>query len=440
MVSSDFQIYTHHIITYQIGDVVYLEYYCTPMVFINSEDVAAELFEKRSRIYSNCPVMGFTWSFVMMPYGVRWRRHRKMFHPEFNPTSVVEYQDVQVGRTREFLSQLLKTPEGFAENICHFAGALVIEVAYGFHVLPGDRYVKLADESALFVGEAGIPGTYLVDIIPQLKYVPEWMTGAGFQKRARRARIVNKELLESPLTEIKEDLRVGNTKTSIATKLLEQLDAQSNPPPDEEELIRNVTAITYQSSETTSLTSRTFVLAMLLHPEAQRKAQAELDAVLGGVRLPAFSDRNNLPYEALRWHALVPQAVHRVTEDDVLGNYVIPKGAIVIGNSWTMLHDEKHYGPHTDKFRPERFLDSKKVANYDPVSRICPGRYFADNTIFIAIASILAVFEITPAKDNNGNDIVVEPRFTSEFLSFPEPFQCSIKPRSADVHDIINTV
>ncbi|KAF8573408.1 cytochrome P450 [Ramaria rubella] len=311
------------------------------MVFINSEDVAAELFEKRSRIYSNRPVflmlndlMGFTWSFVMMPYGVRWRRHRKMFHPEFNPTSVVEYQDVQVGRTREFLSQLLKTPEGFAENICHFAGALVIEVAYGFHVLPGDRYVKLADESALFVGEAGIPGTYLVDIIPQR---------AGFQKRARRARIVNKELLESPLTEIKEDLpyrkmertfsALETQETSIATKLLKQLDGQCNPPPDEEELICNVTAITYQSGETIRLLFPlsgyphfqyllTFVLAMLLHPEAQRKAQAELDAVLGGVRLPEFSDRKNLPYvealckEALRWHALVPQAVHRVTEDD----------------------------------------------------------------------------------------------------------------------------
>lgn len=35
---------------------------------------------------------------------------------------------------------------------------------------------------------------------------------------------------------------------------------------------------------------------MLLHPEIQRKAQAEIDAVVGSTRLPDFSDRRSLPY------------------------------------------------------------------------------------------------------------------------------------------------
>ena len=39
-----------------------------------------------------------------------------------------------------------------------------------------------------------------------------------------------------------------------------------------------------------------FFLAMLLHPDAQKKAQEELDAVIGGERLPCFADRENLPY------------------------------------------------------------------------------------------------------------------------------------------------
>jgi cytochrome P450 len=40
----------------------------------------------------------------------------------------------------------------------------------------------------------------------------------------------------------------------------------------------------------------TFVLAMVLHPEVFKKAQAEMDAVVGADRLPTFEDRASLPY------------------------------------------------------------------------------------------------------------------------------------------------
>jgi cytochrome P450 len=39
-----------------------------------------------------------------------------------------------------------------------------------------------------------------------------------------------------------------------------------------------------------------FVLAMTLHPEIQRKAQKEIDDVIGGGRLPGIADRQDLPY------------------------------------------------------------------------------------------------------------------------------------------------
>lgn len=51
---------------------------------------------------------------------------------------------------------------------------------------------------------------------------------------------------------------------------------------------------------------------MALHPEVVRKAQAEIDAVVGNDRLPTFSDREQLPYvnalakEVLRWNSVTP--------------------------------------------------------------------------------------------------------------------------------------
>ena len=51
---------------------------------------------------------------------------------------------------------------------------------------------------------------------------------------------------------------------------------------------------------------------MALYPEVQKKAQAEIDTVVGPNRLPDFEDRSSLPYinaivkESSRWHLVFP--------------------------------------------------------------------------------------------------------------------------------------
>jgi cytochrome P450 len=60
-----------------------------------------------------------------------------------------------------------------------------------------------------------------------------------------------------------------------------------------------------------------FIFAMLLHPEVQAIARAEIDAVVGRDRLPGFEDRSSLPYveavlmEVLRWMPITPQGLRR---------------------------------------------------------------------------------------------------------------------------------
>ena len=100
---------------------------------------------------------------------------------------------------------------------------------------------------------------------------------------------------------------------------------------------------------------------MALYPEVQKKAQAEIDTVVGPNRLPDFQDRPSLPYinaivkELMRWNLVAPLGrcflplhdyyhpwqsegvPHMSTNDDEYNGYYIPKGTLVIGNAWSLL-------------------------------------------------------------------------------------------------------
>ena len=97
---------------------------------------------------------------------------------------------------------------------------------------------------------------------------------------------------------------------------------------------------------------------MALYPEVQKKAQAEIDDVVGPNRLPDFNDRPSLPYinavvkESSRWNLVAPLGrlfvivvvaiiltssegiPHMSTIDDEYNGFYIPKGTVMIGNAW----------------------------------------------------------------------------------------------------------
>ncbi|KAF8513884.1 cytochrome P450 [Gautieria morchelliformis] len=434
----------------QYGDLVYIKVFRQPIVIINSLDTAQDLFEKRSSVYSDRfefpminDLIGFGWVLGLMRYGDKWRRHRKMFHQSFNLTAVTAYTSIQEKRTKELLYRLHKSPDDFVQHFRHLAGAIIMEIIYGIDVLPtGDPYIQLAEDAMAAASSAAIPGTFLVDTLPILKYVPEWMPGAGFKTKARIWRHVVTQMPVAPFDASKKALREGKATPSFTASLLERMaDLPEADVPQQEETIRNTGAVAYLGgADTTTIALSWFILAMILYPDVQRKAQRELDEVIGADRLPTFEDRDSLPYmnavckEIQRWRPVVPLGVaHRLMEDDVYNNNFIPRGSVIIGNAWAMLQDETVYGPDTEHFEPERFL---RPGARDPSAafgfgrRICPGRYLADNTIYLAACYILKVFNISPAKDANGAEIPVHDSISSGAVPRPDPFQCSIKPRT----------
>ncbi|KIJ48648.1 hypothetical protein M422DRAFT_247505 [Sphaerobolus stellatus SS14] len=442
------------------GELVYLNLMGTSMLIINSRRMAHELFDKRSSIYSDRmhlpmanDVMDSGWVLTFHRYGNWWRRHRRVLHEKFHVGAAVLYRPAQLKRARELLKRLLRTPEDYAEHIRHVAGAMILESVYAINVKSkDDPFIIGAEKAVRAIAEASIPGTFWVDLFPWLKYIPDWVPGAVFKQKARVWRRYIIDMNELPYQATKDAIRAGTAQSCFVTAHLEELAANPSAPPDQETVIKNAAgAIFAGASDTTVNSMITFILVMILYPEVQRKAQAELDTVVGSDRLVDFNDQPDLPYigaifkEVLRWRPLLPQAAaHATTRDDIIGEYFIPKGTVVVGNSWSLLHDENDFGPNTDEFIPERFLgpgirDPANTGAFGYGRRICPGSHFAENALFIEIASMLQVFNISGPKDNNGKELPVDYEFSSGFFSYPGKFKCSIEPRSEKARELTMT-
>ena len=76
---------------------------------------------------------------------------------------------------------------------------------YGIEIKPGDkRYVPLLHEALEGPTQALMAGSFLVENLPILQYVPAWVPGAGFQKKFAKWRKLAAELLELPFAEAKK--------------------------------------------------------------------------------------------------------------------------------------------------------------------------------------------------------------------------------------------
>jgi cytochrome P450 len=96
----------------------------------------------------------------------------------------------------------------------------------------------------------------------------------------------------------------------------QMLNNTKSPGLENLELIKDVAGTVYLAGlDTTVAAVVSFFLAMVIYPDVQLRAQAELDSVVGRGRLPEFSDKKDLPYvnavmsECLRWLPVAPMGL-----------------------------------------------------------------------------------------------------------------------------------
>ncbi|KAG1864555.1 cytochrome P450, partial [Suillus tomentosus] len=152
----------------------------------------------------------------------------------------------------------------------------------------------------------------------EFKKLPFWCFGGAFAMMGH-CRELSQQLLNEPFDEVKVQIADGTALHSSVADFLSQ--AHDNT---DEDMMRSTTASTLQ----------TFLLVMMLYPDIQSRARAEIDQAVRHDRMPCLDDRASLPYldailcEVLRWNPPTPLGfAHATSNDDVYEGHFIPRSS-----------------------------------------------------------------------------------------------------------------
>ncbi|KAK6339245.1 hypothetical protein TWF718_008668 [Orbilia javanica] len=436
----------------------------TTLVFVHDRTIARDILERMSIKTSGRPVMQFagelcgygTWP-LFQGYTSLFRQYRKLFHQSIGTKALVsQLRDVQELEVHRQLVRCLRRPEDWSHHLKTTASATTLKVTYGYTVEPegDDVLVEHIDKMMQEFTLAAVPSTWAVDLIPALRYLPEWFPGASFKKTARVWRKHVEDTVNMPYQFARRQMAADCHHQSYVSRMVGEFEASKGndgaglSPEDEQAIILTAASFYAAGADTTVITLTSFIAAMVLFPEVQRKAQEEIDRVVGTDRLPTFDDREGLPYinavvkEALRWWTVLPLCLIHVADQDFEYNgYCIPKGAYILPSLWWALNDPEVY-TSPEKFDPERFLSPRNepdpaIHQFGYGRRICAGRFLADASVYLSIVKTLAVFNINKPVDKDGKEVDIEVKPTAGILNYLQKFNVRITPRSPKHEDLV---
>lgn len=259
----------------------------------------------------------------------------------------------------------------------------------------------------------GLRNNSPLNFLPWLRFVMPG--GCGHWKHVD----YHKQLMDYLETEVQEHLRTikeGENRDFLDAylneiKRLEVIKKTQEPPYNKEHLMGTLFDLFLGGIETSFNTLSWGFLYLALWPQVQRKAQSELDEVIGMSRFPMLEDQPKLPYleatimEVHRFCSLMPFSfLHSsLNSTEVLG-HKIPKGATIIENLYAVHHDPKLWGD-PENFRPERFLDAEGhvikpeyLIPFSTGARLCFGEAIAKIQLFLIFSCVLQrfTFQVPP--------------------------------------------
>uniref|UniRef100_A0A914WNR6 Cytochrome P450 n=1 Tax=Plectus sambesii TaxID=2011161 RepID=A0A914WNR6_9BILA len=323
-----------------------------------------------------------------------------------------------------------------------FAVANVINVlAFGYAWKIGDpemlRFKALFEE---FSAAAQNPSVMLIELYPWLRYF-EPPLPIGLKRLVE----INDAFFKFILDEIEKHKKTFNEdeppRDYTDAYLLEMRKRQREGEGDlftEWQMITAIGDLWGAGFETIIATLRFAIIYLLNNPLVQQKLQEEMDRVIGNENELTMDDQKRLPYlcatiqEMQRVANILPINIqHAVTEDVIIGGFLIPKDTQVIAQTPSLHMDEKLFD-EPEKFMPERFIDADghfvkndHVLPFSLGKRACMGESLARMELFLFLGTLIQRCDFRPVDGVTPPPIFVQPGF----LRGPVPYKCIVVPR-----------
>lgn len=425
------------------------QYYNTPMltlwigrhprIILSDAWVASELLEKKSDIFSSRPrlvVMGdaincTTTNQTTLEYGDRWRTHRKLMvrtrlhdislkcmitdpsqHAAVGSQAVRNYRSFQADESKILIKDLMENPDDFELSVERYSISTTSIIGWGRRIDRKNDYVAVQSLKMMETVNLVVPGVYILETLPFLAKLPSWLY--SFPKVLRMSSAIAARYFYMLTQESVMNKNKGFNKFMLDSQVKHQL--------TDVEVAGLMANLIGGGVDTTSSTMLSCILAMACFPEVQKKAQEEMDEVVGHNRSVSWVDIDNgrLPYltalvkEVLRWRTVTVLAgiPHANIKDVEYRGYHFPAGTNITGNMWAIHRNPRDF-PDPDNFMPERFLNGLEkpypnARGSNPFGwgrRQCSGQPLAEQGLLYSLGRMIWAFNIKPGLDDQVSSI-----------------------------------
>lgn len=339
---------------------------------------------------------------VLVTEGDAWKRQRRMLQPAFTPRKVAGYGELMVQAAQRALHRAVPVDQraGLVDMDALFSGVtmdVILRTLFSSEASQEARRAAQATQvlSATAMREMFMPTT-----------LPDWLPLPGKAAKRHALRTL-RELVGGHIAARRA--RPDQGKQDLLAMLLALRDEVSGEGLSDQEVFDQC-MVSFQAGHETSATALLWWSALMAgHPQALQRAVAEVDTVLQG-REPGAADLGRLPWltatlkEAMRLYPpLAATMSRRATRDIPLGQWTLPKGAMIRITPWQLQRDPRNFEA-PDSFLPERFAGTDAAAPrawmpFGTGPRVCIGQHFAMLEMTLVSAMLLQSYRLVQPAD-----------------------------------------
>ncbi|CAM6128997.1 unnamed protein product [Calypogeia fissa] len=385
----------------QYGPLMFMRLGSVKTLVVTSSKFAEKILKTHDKIMSSRPAFIVTSEIFLgadigfAPYGQHWRYLRQVCTLGLlTPTHINQFREIREGEVMAVLHFILEESQrGNAVNMGKSLSTMSMNnitqmmmnqsyCVHGSSALPPNPLLKVLDEMSELAGRFNIG-----DYIPLLKPFDL----QGLRKGAKAVHCMLDKFVDEIIEEHRRRrsiARAENYKDDFVDALLGIGQTKEFEKPLSMDTVKGIMLdIIFGGSDTSFITGLWALTELLRQPRLLRKAQEELDSVVGPHRLVQEEDLPKLVYvnavlkETLRLHPPVPNMLpHLSVEDCEIEGFHIPSGTQVLVSPWC-IHRDPAVWERPLEFDPERFLNSTtdfkgqdfELLPFGSGRRMCPG-------------------------------------------------------------------